>query len=245
MRSHFFEPTPPPTAQTDRWRHFILGIHTLLGHIFGVIEAIFDICTQTQDLGASRGTPGGPKKTKNFFLIFHFFFIEWVEFSCLMHIISINYAIIPVLDEFYRFACSPQAQFFSSNLCQIKKNVHLAWWKVFSASNHPKLTDPIRKNRKIEKKIFIIFDPPRGNPNLSPNLRFGGRYQKSPRWPQKYALGEYACQKWDTYDNQFRLWGGGRFEKVAAHFLKWHNLYTITHRTVPEAIFRCIVLYRH
>ena len=62
-----------------------------------------------------------------------------------------------------------------------------------------------QKKLKNWKKIFDIFDPLRGTPNLPPEFGFGGRYKKSPRWTQKYALGEYACQKRDTYDNPFGL----------------------------------------
>ena len=66
--------------------------------------------------------------------------------------------------NFNRFARSPKPQFFSSNLYQIEKNVHLAWWEVYLDSKHPKLTDTMKKNQKIEKEFFGIFDPTRGTP---------------------------------------------------------------------------------
>ena len=52
-----FRTYPPPTAQTDYRRCLFFGMHTLLGHTFGFIEAIFYICPQTQILGVSEGYP--------------------------------------------------------------------------------------------------------------------------------------------------------------------------------------------
>ena len=87
MPSRFFEP-PPPTGKTDYRRNLIFGMHNHLVHTAGPIEAIFDICPQDGVTGVDPGAPRGQKSAKNFFSIFHFFFIRVVRKEGLLPIIT-------------------------------------------------------------------------------------------------------------------------------------------------------------
>ena len=70
---------PPPTAQTDHHRNFKFGMDGHLGHSFGLIEAIFDKCPLSWDMGVGVRVPLGVKNYENFFWIFLFFSLPMVR----------------------------------------------------------------------------------------------------------------------------------------------------------------------
>ena len=77
------------SEETTRPNWMKLGTDNLYGKTNNIIEAIFGFPPLSRDMGPLRGTPRGPRGSKNFFPIFRFFFIPGLTFRSSLHLIML------------------------------------------------------------------------------------------------------------------------------------------------------------